>query len=72
MKAEMGKTFRNFRDENRSQSRGNRPVTRLQKAIDKYKKHIYTEASLKEDLDDDFDEEVLDNASNHIQRKYEE
>lgn len=65
----MGKTFRNFRDENRNQGR---PVTRLQKAIDKYKKHIYTEASLKEDLDHDFDEAALDNASNHIQRKYEE
>lgn len=66
MKAEMGKTFRKMRDT--ESRRSSKTVDRWQKTIDKHRKHIYTEAA----LDDDFDEEVLDNVSNHIQRKYEE
>ena len=62
----MGKTFRKMRDT--ESRRSSKTVDRWEKNIDKHRKHIYTEASLKEDLDDDFDEEVLDHESNHIQR----
>ena len=52
--------------------RSSKTVDRWSKNIDKHRKTIYNEASLKEDLHDDFDEAVLDNEPNHIQRKYEE
>lgn len=68
----MGKTFKNFRrdlrDDYTEQYRP-RTATRLEKAIEKYKKSIYT---MQADLDYDFDEEVLDNESNNIQRLYKE
>lgn len=66
----MGKTFRNLRDESR---RGkNKTATRLEKAIEKYKKHIYNVASpVNEDAeDDDFDDNIDDgNYTRPIQRK---
>ena len=66
----MGKTFRKMRDT--ESRRSNKTVDRWSKHIDKHRNTIYTEASLNEDIDHDFDEAALDNASNHIQRKYEE
>ena len=62
----MGKTFKKMRDS--ESRRSSRTVDRWEKTIDKHRKTIYTEASLNEDLDDDFDEEVLDDEPNHIQR----
>lgn len=67
----MGKTFRNLRDESR---RGkNKTATRLEKAIEKYKKHIYNDASpVNEDAEDDEFDDNIDDESNHtrfIQRK---
>ena len=48
----MGKTFKNFRNDLREDSTRGRPktATRLEKAIEKYKKSIY---NMQEDLDDD-------------------
>ena len=66
----MGKTFKKMRDT--ESRRSSKTVDRWEKNIDKHRKHIYNEASLNEDIDHDFDEEVLDNEPNHIQRKYEE
>ena len=62
----MGKTFRNLRDESR---RGkNKTATRLEKAIEKYKKHIYNVAStVNEDADYYEDDDNLDNESDYIQ-----
>lgn len=67
----MGKTFRNVRDESRRGSK-NKTATRLEKAIEKYKKHIYNVASsVNEDAeDDDFDDNIDDgNYTRPIQRK---
>jgi len=68
----MGKTFRNVRDESRRGSK-NKTATRLEKAIEKYKKHIYNKAStVNEDADyDDFDdiEYYETNYTQPIQRK---
>ena len=53
----MGKTFKNFRNDLREDSTRGRPktATRLEKAIEKYKKSIY---NMQEDLDDDdFDDD---------------
>ena len=66
----MGKTFKKMRDT--ESRRSSKTVDRWTKNIDKHRKHIYNEASLKEDLYDDVDEAVLDHETNHIQRKYEE
>jgi hypothetical protein len=67
----MGKTFRNMRDEVRG--RKNKTATRLEKAIEKYKKHIYNDASpVNEDADDNEFDDNIDDESNHtrfIQRK---
>ena len=68
----MGKTFRNVRDESRKGIK-NKTATRLEKAIEKYKKHIYNNASpVNEDADDDVFDDNIDDESNHtrfIQRK---
>ena len=68
----MGKTFRNVRDESRKGNR-NKTATRLEKAIEKYKKHIYNIASpVNEDADDNEFDDNIDDESNHtrfIQRK---
>jgi hypothetical protein len=68
----MGKTFRNIRDENRG-SRRNKTATRLEKAIEKYKKHIYNVASpVNEDADDYYDDDDNIDDGNYtrpIQRK---
>jgi hypothetical protein len=68
----MGKTFRNVRDESRKGIK-NKTATRLEKAIEKYKKHIYNDASpVNEDADDDVFDDNIDDESNHtrfIQRK---
>ena len=68
----MGKTFRNVRDESRKGTK-NKTATMLEKAIEKYKKHIYNNASpVNEDADDDVFDDNIDDESNHtrfIQRK---
>ena len=68
----MGKTFRNMRDESRTRGK-NKMVNREEKAIEKYKKHIYNDASpVNEDADDDVFDDNIDDESNHtrfIQRK---
>lgn len=63
----MGKTFRNMRDESRTRGK-NKMVNREEKAIEKYKKHIYNKAStVNEDADYDEDDDTLDYESNYIQ-----
>ena len=63
----MGKTFRNMRDESRMRGK-NKMVNREEKAIEKYKKHIYNKASpVSEDADYDEDDDNLDYESNNIQ-----
>jgi NAD-dependent DNA ligase len=63
----MGKTFRNMRDESRTRGK-NKMVNREEKAIEKYKKHIYNKAStVIEDADYDDDDDNLDYESNYIQ-----
>ena len=68
----MGKTFRNMRDESRMRGK-NKMVNREEKTIEKYKKHIYNEASpVNEDADDDVFDDDINDESNHtrfIQRK---
>lgn len=62
----MGKTFRNFRDENRGHK--NKTATREEKLIDKHRKFIYNKASpVNEDAEDDDFDDNLDNESNHTQ-----
>jgi hypothetical protein len=60
-----------MRDEVRG--RKNKTATRLEKAIEKYKKHIYNDASpVNEDADDNEFDDNIDDESNHtrfIQRK---
>jgi len=66
----MGKTFRKLREEGRGHK--NKTATREEKAIDKYKKHIYNSVSSEDDDDDyDFDdsEHYESNHTKSIHRK---